>query len=112
MKNLGPKRIIKNACVITIDPGVGVLEHGDILIEGAKILEVAPELHVESAELFDGAGTIAISGLIDSHRHLTHTVIRTTGSDDTNFTYFMNFVQRRKRPLGRFLIISKEFGEL
>lgn len=86
---------------------MGVLGHGDILIEGAKILEVAPELDVENAELFDGTGTIAIPGLIDSHRHLIHTVIRTTGSDESNFTYFMNFVQRRKRPLGRFLIILK-----
>ena len=89
---MDPKRIIKNACVITMDPGMGVLEHGDILIEGAKILEVAPELDVENAELFDGIGTIPIPGLIDTHRHLTHTVLRTTGSDDTNFTYFMNFV--------------------
>ena len=86
------RRIIKNACVITMDPAIGILEIGDILIEGTKILEVAPDLDVEDAELIDGIGTIAIPGLIDTHRHLSHTQLRTTGADDTNFTYMMNFV--------------------
>jgi cytosine/adenosine deaminase-related metal-dependent hydrolase len=89
---MGHRRIIKGACVITMDPGIGILERGDILIEGEKILEVASELNVEDAELIDGTGTIAIPGLIDTHRHLSHTQLRTTGADDTNFTYMMNFV--------------------
>jgi cytosine/adenosine deaminase-related metal-dependent hydrolase len=89
---MGHRRIIKGACVITMDPDIGILERGDILIEGEKILEVAPDLDVEDAELIDGTGTIAIPGLIDTHRHLSHTQLRTTGADDTNFTYMMNFV--------------------
>lgn len=89
---MGHRRIIKDACVITMDPDIGILERGDILIEGEKIIEVAPDLDLEDTELIDGTGTIAIPGLIDTHRHLSHTQLRTTGADDTNFTYLMNFV--------------------
>jgi len=89
---MGHRRIIKGACVITMDPDIGILEIGDILIEGTKILEVAPDLDVEDAELIDGIGTIAIPGLIDTHRHLSHTQLRTKTADDTNFTYLLNFV--------------------
>jgi len=89
---MGRRRIIKGACVITMDPDIGILEIGDILIEGTKILEVAPDLDVEDAELIDGIGTIAIPGLIDTHRHLSHTQLRTKTADDTNFTYLLNFV--------------------
>jgi len=89
---MGHRRIIKGACVITMDPDIGILEIGDILIEETKILEVALDLDVEDAELIDGIGTIAIPGLIDTHRHLSHTQLRTKTADDTNFTYLLNFV--------------------
>jgi cytosine/adenosine deaminase-related metal-dependent hydrolase len=85
---MAKRLLIRNTCIITMDPKLGILEPGDILIEGEKILEVAPELNVGDAELIDGEGTIAIPGLIDTHRHLSHTQLRTTGADDTNTLTF------------------------
>lgn len=38
------RQLIKGACVITMDPALGTLARGDILIDGAAIAAVGPEL--------------------------------------------------------------------
>ena len=64
------RQLIKGACVITVDPMIRTLERGDILIEGDRIAAVAPDLAAKSVNVIDGAGKIAIPGLVDTHRHL------------------------------------------
>ena len=60
--------LIKNATIISMDPNVGDLAKGDLLIEGRKIVEVRPTI-TASAQVVDATGTIMIPGFVDTHRH-------------------------------------------
>ena len=65
-----PARIlIKRATIISMDPKIGDIAQGDILIDGKKIVGVSAALNVSGAEAIDAANMIAIPGFVDSHRH-------------------------------------------
>jgi cytosine/adenosine deaminase-related metal-dependent hydrolase len=51
-----------------MDPAVGDLPQGDVLIEGDRIVEVGPQISAD-AEVIDADGFIVIPGFIDTHRH-------------------------------------------
>src|SRR5688572_21796211 len=49
---------------------LGVLPKGDVLIEGDKIVAVAPELPVPpDAEVIDAEGRVLMPGFVDCHTH-------------------------------------------
>ncbi len=59
--------LIKNGLIYD---GSGELPfHGDILIEGEAIVEIAPEIEKEGAQIIDAAGKAVTPGFIDIHRH-------------------------------------------
>ena len=87
--------IISNACVISMDPEVGVLDRADILIDGDRIAAVGSDLSVEDAKEVDASGMIALPGMVDTHRHLWHTPFR--GMDLGNFTYFVTLMLGARR---------------
>jgi len=82
-----PRRVIKNGCVVTMDPSLGTLERADILIEGERIRDIAADLVVADCEVIDGSGMIAIPGLVDTHRHPWMTQLRNAGAGWTLFGY-------------------------
>jgi cytosine/adenosine deaminase-related metal-dependent hydrolase len=84
------RRLIRDACVITMDPAIGTLERGDILIEGERIREVAPDIEANGCEMIDGTAMIAIPGFVDTHRHVFTAVLRGLGADYTTFDYAAN----------------------
>jgi len=62
--------LIKGGKVYTISHGV--LEQGDVLIEGGKIKYVAAEIPATSdMEVIDASGKVVMPGIIDSHSHLS-----------------------------------------
>ncbi|MCL2498231.1 MAG: amidohydrolase [Symbiobacteriaceae bacterium] len=62
--------LIKGGKVYTI--ANGVLEKGDVLIEGCKIKAVAAEIPVQEGwEVIDACGKTVMPGIIDSHSHLS-----------------------------------------
>ena len=63
--------LIRNATVLSVDPDVGDLDRGDILLDGATIAAVGPDLATRAphAEIIDATGMIAVPGFIDSHVH-------------------------------------------
>lgn len=91
-------QLIKGAYVVTVDPALGTLERGDILIEGERIAGVAPDLTAGDAEVIDATGMIAIPGLIDAHRHLWMTLVRGFVSDGTWSTYRDEIFLGRRPP--------------
>ena len=82
------KLLITGACVVSLDPAVGLLPTADVLIVDGRIAEIGPGLQVGDAERIDGAGTIAIPGFIDTHRHTWQTVIRAKLATGTLGEYF------------------------
>jgi 5-methylthioadenosine/S-adenosylhomocysteine deaminase len=68
---LNPRQrlLLKGGTIISMDPRIGDLALGDVLIEGAKISAVAPRLDAPGAQVIGAANMIIIPGLIDCHRH-------------------------------------------
>jgi 5-methylthioadenosine/S-adenosylhomocysteine deaminase len=96
-----PVKLIKGACIISLDPKVGDFARGDILIEGSKIVAVGPDLaHPEDAKIVDGTDRIAIPGFVDGHRHSWQTTIRNMNSDMT-FPEYVTTLNPRYGPLHR-----------
>ncbi|WP_339762676.1 amidohydrolase family protein [uncultured Hoeflea sp.] len=82
------KILIKNATILSMDPDVGELHKGDILIKDDKIAEIGPSVEASADETIDAAGMIAIPGFVDTHRHTWQSLLRSTGADWTLAQYF------------------------
>src|SRR5262249_24845856 len=62
--------LLRGGTVVSMDPKVGDLVKGDVLIQGKKIVSVAAELKAPpQAEVIDARNTIVIPGFVDAHRH-------------------------------------------
>lgn len=75
------RTLLKDGCVLTLDPKVGNFTQADVLIEGTKIAQVGPNLAVADAETIDASNMIVMPGFIDSHRHLWEGILRNIGVD-------------------------------
>ena len=82
------RTLIKNATIITVDPKIGDLHRGDILIDGTKIKEVAASIPADGADVIDATNKIAIPGFIDTHRHTWESLLRAAGPDWSLGQYF------------------------
>lgn len=81
------KTLFKDAALLTLDPSLGFLEKGDLLIEGKHILEVGPSIEVSDADIVDASDMVIMPGLVDTHRHVWQSVIRGIGTDWSLQTY-------------------------
>jgi 5-methylthioadenosine/S-adenosylhomocysteine deaminase len=74
-----------------MDPEVGDLPSGDVLIDGDTIATVAPHVDAD-AEVLDVSGQIVIPGFIDSHRHTWEAAIRGSAPNATLDDYFVEIL--------------------
>ena len=68
-----PKELlIKGGHVVTVDPDLGDLPVGDVLVADGVITAVGPDLApaTADAEVIEAAGRLVIPGLVDTHRHV------------------------------------------
>ena len=80
--------LIRGGHVLTMDPALGDVLGGDVLVEGDRIAAVGPALDAGDAEIVDAGGCIVIPGFVDSHRHTWETVIRGIAPDVSLGGYF------------------------
>src|SRR5947207_6951449 len=81
--------VFRNATVLTIDPSLGMIECGDVLVVDNRIAEVGRQLTVpESAVEIDATDGILMPGMVDTHRHMWQTALRGFGADWTLTNYF------------------------
>lgn len=79
----GPRRLlVKGGTILSMDPDVGDLEKGDLLVENGKILAVGPNLPSYGADVVDARGMIVMPGFVDTHRHMWQGLLRNIGPDD------------------------------
>jgi len=62
--------LLKGGCVLSLDPGVGDFDTADVLIDGATIAAVGPNLTAANAQVIDASHAIVMPGLVDTHRHM------------------------------------------
>lgn len=75
------KTLIRNAFVVSVDPDVGDIEDGDVLIEDGVVIGIGRKLDAEGGEVINGSGCIAIPGFVDAHRHLWEGAMRAVTAD-------------------------------
>jgi 5-methylthioadenosine/S-adenosylhomocysteine deaminase len=80
--------LLRGGHVLSMDPRIGDIYGGEVLIEDGTIAEVAPSIEAGDAEVVDATGCIVIPGFIDSHRHTWETVIRGIAPDVSLGGYF------------------------
>jgi cytosine/adenosine deaminase-related metal-dependent hydrolase len=67
---------IRNGFVVSMDPEVGEIPNGDVLVEDGVIVEIGRGLEVGDAEEVDASGMIVMPGFVDTHRHTWQTPVR------------------------------------
>ncbi|GAB3569388.1 amidohydrolase family protein [Amycolatopsis endophytica] len=77
------RRLIKNGTIVSMDPTLGDLARGDVLVEDDRIEALAPDLGPVDAEIIDASGCIVMPGLIDTHRHTWQAFLRGIAADWT-----------------------------
>ena len=75
--------------VLSIDPGIGELERGEVLIEDERIVAVEPSLGDVDAERIDASGAVVMPGFVDTHRHTWQTALRGICADWSLLDYFL-----------------------
>jgi 5-methylthioadenosine/S-adenosylhomocysteine deaminase len=66
----GRRILLKGGTIISMDPKIGNLVKGDVLVEGTQIVNVAAEVKAPpQVQLINAANTIIIPGFVDAHRH-------------------------------------------
>ncbi|WPP34331.1 amidohydrolase family protein [Streptomyces sp. CL7] len=68
--------LFTGATIVTMDPGLGVIDRGDLLVEGDTITAVGPDLSAGDAVVVDATGTILSPGFVDTHRHAWEAQLR------------------------------------
>jgi cytosine/adenosine deaminase-related metal-dependent hydrolase len=80
--------LLRDACIVTMNPAIGELPRGSVLIEGERIAAIAPEIAAGDAEIVDASGFIVIPGLINAHMHTWQTALRGAAANWTLLEYF------------------------
>ena len=68
--------LIRNGFVVSMDPDVGEIPNGDVLVENGVIVEIGRGLDVSGVEEVDATGMIVMPGFVDTHRHTWQTPVR------------------------------------
>lgn len=70
--------LIRGGHVLSMDPEIGDLEGGDVLVRDGKIAEVGRDLQVGAdVEVIDAQGQLVLPGFVDTHTHMWNSFWRT-----------------------------------
>ena len=94
------RTLIKGGSVVSVDRGIGDLPQGDVLIEGARIAAVGPNLAADNAQVIDARDMIVMPGFIDSHRHMWEGAIRNL-IPDANLRDYLTLILGKYGPAYR-----------
>jgi len=73
--------IIKNAYVLTMDPGLGDLKNGVVVIEDGKITEIGEKTNESAETVIDAKHSVVMPGLVNTHTHAAMTLFRGYADD-------------------------------
>jgi cytosine/adenosine deaminase-related metal-dependent hydrolase/ribose/xylose/arabinose/galactoside ABC-type transport system permease subunit len=97
------RTLIKGGIVLSLDPAVGYLPNGDVLVDRDRIAVIGPDLAADDAEVIDASGMIVMPGFVDTHRHIWEGILRNIGTDvplEGRVSY-ISFVLRTLAPAFR-----------
>ena len=82
------KTLIRGGSVVSMDPGIGTLSGGDLLIDGERIVDVGASIAAGDARIIDASDMIVMPGLVNAHLHTWQTGIRGLSADWSLSQYF------------------------
>jgi 5-methylthioadenosine/S-adenosylhomocysteine deaminase len=80
--------VIRDAYVMTMEPGTSDIKDGDVHVRDGVIVAVGPKLSAPGATTIRGAGMIVLPGLIETHWHMWNTLLRSMSGEKPEFGYF------------------------
>ncbi|WP_431281868.1 amidohydrolase family protein [Humitalea sp. 24SJ18S-53] len=92
--------LIRGAHILSMDPAIGDLPRGDILIIDGILRAVAAAIEAPSGALvLDGTGRIAMPGMVNGHIHLAQTMQRGLSTEHSFGDYFQTIVLRHSNRM-------------
>ncbi len=88
---MAERTLLRGGTVLSMDPGIGDLPTGDVLIEDDRIAAVQPRVEAE-ARVIDCSGKIVVPGFVDTHRHTWEAAIRGVAPNATLDDYFVEIL--------------------
>ncbi|MFG1228919.1 amidohydrolase family protein [Xanthobacter wiegelii] len=85
---MGARTLICGATILSMEPAIGDLKTGDILIADGRIAAIAPRIEAADAEQVDAKGRICVPGFVNAHMHTWQTGLRSLAADWTLLEYF------------------------
>ena len=116
------KTLIANARVLTCDDDNREFEPADILVDGDKIVAVAPDLRADfesgaaiADRIIDASNRLAMPGLINDHYHSTSSIDRGRWDGDPLEVYLLHLEPEPSDPeyhTERFYYLRTALGAL
>jgi 5-methylthioadenosine/S-adenosylhomocysteine deaminase len=91
--------VIRDAYVITMDPGLGDLPAADVLVRDGEIVAIGKNLPTVDAQTISGKDMALLPGFVDTHWHLWNSFMRGLIGDGPGRGYFA--VKRGLAPFYR-----------
>lgn len=82
------RSLIECGWIVSMDPSIGDLRQGEILIEDDRIVAVGRDLQAAHDAVIRAPDMIAMPGLVDAHLHTWQTGLRAIGCDWAHPDYF------------------------
>ncbi|WP_366295527.1 amidohydrolase family protein [Paenibacillus sp. AN1007] len=89
---MGTSYLLKNGCVLSMDARIGQYNRADVLIQGNLIAAIQPNIEAAAAdvEVIDESDMIIMPGLVDTHRHMWESLVKTAGTNWSLPVYLQN----------------------
>ena len=86
--------LVKNAIILTMDPGNRILEDGYICVREHAIVDLGsgnPE-HIDAKKVISAEGSIVMPGLINGHTHAAMALFRGLADDLPLMDWLNNYI--------------------
>ena len=80
--------LIKCGWLVTLDPKIGDIKGGELLISGDTIKAAGRNLNATADETIDASDKIVMPGLVNAHMHTWETALRGIGAEWMSADYF------------------------
>src|SRR3954470_24194869 len=80
--------VIRNAYVMTMEPGTPDIKDGDVHVKDGVIVAVGQKLNAPGATQINGVGIFVLPGLVETHWHMWNTLLRSMSGEKPELGYF------------------------
>jgi 5-methylthioadenosine/S-adenosylhomocysteine deaminase len=80
--------VIRNAYVMTMEPGTPDIKDGDVHVKDGVIVAVGQKINAPGATTINGVGMIVLPGLVETHWHMWNTLLRSMSGEKPELGYF------------------------